>query len=59
MDERCPKCGGEMTFGYGLAGGGIGGYVMCLEDSCDYFKKEQDKDAQAPEDDGEEAKGDD
>lgn len=40
--ERCPKCGGVLTFGYGLCGGGIGGYEMCLH--CDYFKKERESD---------------
>lgn len=36
---RCPKCGGSMSFGFGLAGGGYGGYKMCLSDECDYFEK--------------------
>jgi len=36
--DPCPECGGEVTFGYGLAGGGDpGGYEMCLE--CDWFLK--------------------
>ena len=31
---KCPKCGGTETHaGYGLAAGGLGGYVMCLD--CD------------------------
>ncbi len=37
----CPKCNGEITFGYGLAFGGIGGYRMCLE--CDWHHKTQDQ----------------
>lgn len=42
-DETCPKCGGELFYGYGLAGGGgPGSYVMCLTDDCDHFVKEQD-----------------
>ncbi len=28
---ECPVCGGEVTFGYGLAGGGLGGYTFCLD----------------------------
>ena len=30
-DSRCPNCGGEMTFGYGFAGGGLGPYTICLD----------------------------
>lgn len=42
--QPCPECGGEVTFGYGLAGGGGGGtgedqgpagYRMCLD--CDWL----------------------
>jgi len=42
--DTCPKCNGETTFGYGLAGGGTldehgdvvpGAYVMCLD--CDWM----------------------
>lgn len=40
--DACPKCGGETTFGYGLMGGGMGAYVVCLTDDCDFFEKEQD-----------------
>ena len=36
----CPKCGGRTYCGYGLAGGGIGTYTMCLH--CDWFDKTQD-----------------
>lgn len=32
-DGRCPVCGGETTFGYGFAGGGLGPYTFCLD--CD------------------------
>ena len=39
-EDGCPKCGGQLTFGYGLAGGGIGSYWMCLD--CDFFEKKQD-----------------
>jgi hypothetical protein len=35
--KKCPKCGGEVSFGYGFAGGGDkdgnpAGYYMCLDD---------------------------
>lgn len=33
QDDRCPVCGGELTFGYGFAGRGLGGYTICLD--CD------------------------
>jgi hypothetical protein len=43
--DRCPKCNGETTFGFGLAGGGAkdpedggtvpGVYSICLE--CDWM----------------------
>lgn len=42
--RKCLKCGGELHFGYGLAGGGMGSYEICLNDGCDYFSKEQDND---------------
>lgn len=38
--HMCPECGSYCEQGYGLAGGGIGGYVACTV--CDYFYKEQD-----------------
>jgi hypothetical protein len=28
--EPCPECGAPLTWGYGLAMGGPGMYVMCL-----------------------------
>lgn len=31
-DARCPVCGGQVTTGYGFAGGGgIGAYTVCLD----------------------------
>ena len=27
--DACPKCGGELEVGYGLAGGGMGSYQYC------------------------------
>lgn len=37
-EDPCPECGGEVTFGFGMAGGGEqGGYEMCLD--CDWFSK--------------------
>ncbi len=41
-DDKCPLCGGETSFGYGLAGGGMGAYFFCLSDACDWFFKRQD-----------------
>lgn len=43
-NEVCPKCGTETTFGFGLAGGGYGSYVMCQNDACDFFAKRQSED---------------
>lgn len=42
--EKCPKCGTHIIFGYGMAGGGMGAYQMCCNESCDYFDKTQDSD---------------
>lgn len=39
MGGLCPKCGGELDIGYGLAGGGVGPYVYCSRDECDFFEK--------------------
>ena len=37
-DNQCPRCGGETTFGYGLAfGEDCAGYSLCLD--CDWFDK--------------------
>lgn len=47
-EPGCPKCGGELGTGYGLAGGGFGVYTYCTADGCDYFDKTQDP----PEDGG-------
>lgn len=49
-DEKCPKCGGDLTFGYGLAAGPMGGYVLCMEDGCDYEKTYPDKSVEQPTD---------
>lgn len=27
--DECPRCGGTPVLGYGLAGGGIGPYLVC------------------------------
>lgn len=42
--KSCPKCGGELMWGYGLAGGGMGSYWYCMSDNCDFFEKELDED---------------
>ena len=47
--DGCPKCGGELQFGYGLAGGGCGSYEYCTADGCDYFNKTLDPEASTPE----------
>lgn len=40
-DRPCPVCGErKLIIGYGLMGGGMGGYEGC--DACDYWKKTQD-----------------
>jgi hypothetical protein len=38
--DRCPKCGDATDEGYGLAFGGFGSYVYCLNQACDWFTKE-------------------
>jgi hypothetical protein len=45
LPEKCPKCGEETVFGYGLMGGGMGSYVFCDTEGCDFFAKQQDKSA--------------
>lgn len=42
LPSACPKCGAPTLPGYGLMGGGIGAYVMCESDDCDFFAKQQD-----------------
>ena len=47
--RSCPKCGGEVTFGFGLAAGGVvsedgtvpGVYWMCLD--CEWMGPEPQK----------------
>jgi hypothetical protein len=51
MFEKCPQCGSETTFGYGLMGGGCGAYQLCLNDKCEWFVKEQDEEQDEDEDD--------
>lgn len=43
----CPKCGGELLEGFGLAGGGYGAYSACLAEGCGYFDKVQCMDDEA------------
>ena len=39
--KKCPKCGARTSMGYGMMGGGLGTYVMCLgDDNCGWFYKE-------------------
>jgi hypothetical protein len=46
--ERCPLCLAKLAdedHGYGFAfGGGIGSYITCPEDGCEWFVKEIDDD---------------
>ncbi len=42
----CPKCGSKTAFGYGLAGGGFGLYVACLNEACDFFSKRQSEETE-------------
>jgi hypothetical protein len=44
-EERCPICGGNTTFGYGFAGGGLGGYTICLAD-CGIISKHRTDEGQ-------------
>lgn len=38
--ERCPRCLAPALSGFGLAGGGYGGYLMCGgEGDCDWMWK--------------------
>lgn len=43
LPKLCPKCGSRTIFGFGLAGGGVGPYVMCDgplgQGECDFFLK--------------------
>lgn len=43
MNNRCPKCGGELIHSYGLAGGGMGHYEICENEECTHLEKTQDK----------------
>ena len=47
LPSICPKCKAETIYGYGLMGGGIGSYVVC--NNCDFFAKQQDKEANGSE----------
>jgi hypothetical protein len=38
--DKCPHCGKDLEYGYGLAGGGIGPYAYCEEHGV--IRKEQD-----------------
>ena len=37
--NACPKCGHDIAAQYGLAGGGIGIYFVCLREECTWFHK--------------------
>ncbi len=40
MMGECPKCGGEMDYGYGMAMGGLGSYEYCCV--CPYAQASPD-----------------
>jgi hypothetical protein len=40
---RCPTCNARLESGYGLCGGGCGGYTFCTRDMGHYFDKVQDR----------------
>lgn len=40
----CPRCGARAKVGYGLMGGGIGGYEFCSRETCPWFHKTLDED---------------
>lgn len=42
--DVCPKCGTKTEGGYGLAYGGMGVYVFCPAEGCDYHAKQQEAD---------------
>jgi len=42
LPDECPKCGNPTEGGYGLMGGGCGAYVLCTDEACDFFAKQQD-----------------
>jgi hypothetical protein len=43
LPTTCPKCQSPTRSGYGLAGGGMGEYVMCSNDDCNFFEKEMEE----------------
>lgn len=45
---RCPKCGGEIVAGFGLAFGGYGSYKMCDADGCDFAAKAAEEGGDEP-----------
>jgi hypothetical protein len=44
---HCPRCGAELLHMYGLAMGGIGGYVVCETDRCDFERAAPDAESVA------------
>lgn len=39
--DTCPKCGGSVETGFGLAYGGYGSYQYCEAEGCGWFEKER------------------
>jgi len=42
--ETCPQCGSVLMWGYGLAAGGIGQYVICTGRACPFIEKRSEDD---------------
>jgi hypothetical protein len=51
-EGKCPSCGTRLTIGYGMTGGGIGPYEVCMNRRCTnpYFMKHQDPEMEEEED---------
>jgi len=43
-DEKCPQCGEPLMWGYGLAAGGLGSYVICTGRECPVIEKRSEDD---------------
>lgn len=43
-DEKCPQCGEPLMWGYGLAAGGLGQYVICTGRACSFIEKRSEDD---------------
>lgn len=47
--DSCPVCGAPTESGYGFAfGGGLGTYTFCTDETCDWYVKAADPEAEPP-----------